>query len=114
MTSKPIISDEPLYLLLKDRQVAEFNRRWEAGERGALRGLDYSGMDLRGLEAHGLDLRDGSFHDADLRGVDLRQANLEGATLHRARIAGVYFPPELTPDEIELSLLHGTRLRYRR
>jgi hypothetical protein len=29
-----------------------------------------------------------------------------------AKVSGVYFPAELSADEIRLSLDHGTRLRY--
>jgi uncharacterized protein YjbI with pentapeptide repeats len=114
MTHRPIISDDPMYLLLKDRLVEEFNRRKAAGEPCALEGCDFSGMDLRDLDADGLDLTGACLDDADLRGLDLRGARLEGATLHGARIAGAYFPPEVPAAEIELSLQHGTRLRYRR
>jgi uncharacterized protein YjbI with pentapeptide repeats len=114
MTSRPGISDNPLYLLLKDREVDEFNRRRASGEAGNLAGCNLVGLDLRGLAADGLDLRDSSLDDADLRGVDLRGARLEGATIHGARIAGVYFPADLPAEEIDLALQHGTRLRARR
>jgi uncharacterized protein YjbI with pentapeptide repeats len=103
-----------MYLLLRDRETGEFNRRKAAGEPAVLAGCDFSGMDLRGLDADGLDLRDAYLHQTDLRGLDLRRANLEGASLHEALIAGCYFPPQLGADEIELSLQHGTRMRYRR
>ena len=36
----------------------------------------------------------------------------EGASLLDAKVSGVYFPDELSPEEIRLSLDHGTRLRY--
>ena len=112
MTEKPAVSDDPMYRLLRDGALKEFNHRKAKGEAARLCGCDFSGMDLRGMDADGLDLRDGFFHETDLRGVDLRKANLQGASIHGAKIAGVYFPPELSPDEIELSLEHGTRLRY--
>jgi uncharacterized protein YjbI with pentapeptide repeats len=112
MSHKPVISDDPMYRLLRDGHVAEFNRRRAAGEEAPLAGCDFSGLDLRGLEAADLDLGDAAFHETDLRGVDLRRARLEGASIHGARIAGTYFPPALSPAEIELSLEHGTRLRY--
>ena len=44
--------------------------------------------------------------------ADFRKANLEGASINAAKISGAYFPPELSASEIELSLLHGTRMRY--
>ena len=61
----------------------------------------------------GLDFSHSYFRQADLRGVDLSQANLEGASIHSARIAGAYFPKEISADEILLSFMHGTRMRYR-
>ncbi len=114
MTEKPVVSDNPMYRLLRDGEIEEFNTRHVKGESPSLAGCDFSGMDLRGLEADGLDLRDSAFHQADLRGVDLRTANLEGASIHGARIAGAYFSLALAAEEIDLSLLHGTRMRYRR
>ena len=114
MTEKPVVSDDPMYRLLRDGEIKEFNARKAGGQSARLRGCDFSGMVLKGMDADGLDLQDGFFHDTDLRGVDLRKANLQGASIHGARIAGVYFPAELSPEGIELSLEHGTRLRYRR
>jgi hypothetical protein len=38
---------------------------------------------------------------------------LEGASINSAKISGTYFPPSLSAEEITLSLVHGTRLRYR-
>ncbi len=49
-----------------------------------------------------------------LRGIDFSKAWLEGASLNSARISGAYFPAELTPEEIILSVTHGTRMRYRK
>jgi uncharacterized protein YjbI with pentapeptide repeats len=50
---------------------------------------------------------------ADLRGLDLTHTNLEGASINSAKISGTYFPTTLSAEEITLSLIHGTRLRYR-
>jgi uncharacterized protein YjbI with pentapeptide repeats len=49
--------------------------------------------------------------DADFRGCDLRHVDLEGASMHNAKISGTYFPDNLTPEEIQLSVQHGTRIR---
>jgi hypothetical protein len=38
---------------------------------------------------------------------------LEGASLHAAHVSGTYFPPELAPEEIEMSVRLGTRMRGR-
>ncbi|MEW7976626.1 MAG: pentapeptide repeat-containing protein [Candidatus Sedimenticola endophacoides] len=104
--SEPIISTNPLYMLLRTGEIDQFNARRAAGEAYDLRGLD-----LRRLEARGLDLRDCYLRQADLRGIDLRESLLEGASIIGARISGTYFPASLAPEEINLSLLHGTRMR---
>jgi uncharacterized protein YjbI with pentapeptide repeats len=78
---------EPLYALLREGRHEEFNRQ----RTGSV-------CDLR---------------SCDLRGLDLRTARLAGASLHAARVSGVYFPKELDPDEIDMSVRLGTRMRYR-
>lgn len=110
----PQQSSDPLYLLLRDEQVVEFNRRRPAGAACDMRGLSFRGRDLRNLEAQGIDFGDAYFRDADLRGVDFRESNLEGASLASAKISGAYFPSELSPEELRLSVEYGTRLRYRK
>ena len=108
---KPRVSADPLYLLLREGRVEEFNRRVKAGDPVDLRGCDLRGLDLREVEAAGMDFTDCYFRQADLRGLDLRTARLEGASLHAAHISGVYFPVEFAPAEIEMSVRMGTRLR---
>ncbi len=110
----PLIKDDPLYRLLREGKVEAFNAERARGRSCDLTHCDFRGVDLRGLDADGLDLSHSYFRQADLRGVDLSKARLEGASFHGARIAGAYFPPELPAEEILLSLLHGTRVRYRR
>ena len=107
--SKP----DPIYNLLANGYIEEFNRRRRAGESCDLRGADLRHADLRCLEAAGLDMRDCRLHQADLRGIDLRQTRLEGASIAGAKISGTYFPEELSAEEINLSLQHGTRFRCR-
>jgi uncharacterized protein YjbI with pentapeptide repeats len=70
-------------------------------------------LNLRGLDARGLDFSNAYMRQADLRGIDFRQATLEGVSIYGARISGTYFPDQLASDEIELSLEHGTRMRYK-
>ncbi|MCP4643398.1 MAG: pentapeptide repeat-containing protein [bacterium] len=101
-----------MYHLLRDDKIAEFNQRRAGGESFDLRGTDLRGLDLRTIDPQGLDLSGTYLRHADLRGLDLRETNLEGASLLEALVSGAYFPPELSPDEISLSLNHGTRLRY--
>lgn len=111
---KPQIKDDPLYQLLRDGKIDEFNTRKASGESCDLTACDFRNVDLRGIDASGLDFSDCYFHQSDLRGIDLRQANLQGASINGARISGTYFPVELMAEEIGLSLVHGTRIRYRK
>jgi uncharacterized protein YjbI with pentapeptide repeats len=107
------ISNDPMYQLLREGCIKEFNVKRAAGERVDLTDCDLRGLDLRGLEVEGLDFSGSYFRQADLRGIDFRNARLEGASINAAKISGAYFPAALHPSEIELSLLHGTRMRYR-
>lgn len=110
----PQIKDNEMYRLLREGKVEEFNQRKEAGENCDLSGADFRSVSLVGLNADGLDMSNSYFRMSNLRGTDLRQANLEGASIHGAQISGAYFPAALDATEIELSLQHGTRLRYKR
>jgi uncharacterized protein YjbI with pentapeptide repeats len=112
MADKPRVTQDPMYRLLRDENVAEFNQRRAAGEKVDLRGVDLRGLDLRNLKCDGLDFGDAYFRGCDLRGVDFRGANLEGASLVSANISGCYFPKALRAEEILLSVTHGIRLRY--
>jgi uncharacterized protein YjbI with pentapeptide repeats len=109
----PEIEQNSLYHLLKNGNIEEFNRQRKTGATGNLRGVDLRHVDLRGLDAAGLDLGDCYLRNADLRALDLRETNLEGASISGAKISGTYFPDVLSAEEINLSLQHGTRLRYR-
>lgn len=106
------ISNDPMYRLLREGCIKEFNVKRAGGEPVDLTRCDLRGLDLRGLEAEGLDFSECYFRQADLRGIDFRKAKLEGASINAAKISGAYFPLELSASEIELSLLHGTRMRY--
>jgi uncharacterized protein YjbI with pentapeptide repeats len=112
--SKPTISDDPLYQLLRNEQIREFNEQRDKLDTSRLKSGDYRGRDLRNIDAEGLDFSDSYFRNSDLRGLDFRKTNLEGASLIDAKVSGTYFPEELGPEEIRLSLESGTRLRYRR
>ena len=110
----PENKSDPLYQLLRDNKVQEFNRRRAAGESCDLANGDFRGCDLRGLEVAGLNLSGAYFRRTDLRGIDFTKANLEGASINGARISGCLFPAELTAEEIDLAAGRGTRMRYRR
>jgi len=111
--SKPVISDDPMYQLLREGKVELFNEKKAAGEVANMSGFDFRNMNLQGVDASGLDLSNCYFRKTDMRGLDLSQANLQGASIHDARISGVLFPDQLAAEEITLSLDHGVRLRYR-
>jgi uncharacterized protein YjbI with pentapeptide repeats len=109
----PIISNNPLYRLLREGKVAEFNQRIAAGETADLTNCDFRTINLQGLNTAGLDFSNSYFRQADLRGIDFSQCvSMEGASIHAAKISGVFFPKEIRADEIVLSLQHGTRMRY--
>lgn len=113
--SAPVLSADPLYRLLRDGKIDEFNQRVAAGEKTDLTSCDFRHLNLQGLNATGLDFSNSYFRQADLRGIDFTTCeSLDGASIHGAKISGVYFPAELGADEILLSLQHGTRMRYKR
>lgn len=110
--SGPIIrQDDGFYMLLREEHVEEFNQRKASGETSDLTGCDFRGLDLRGLDTAGLDFSGCYFRQADLRGIDFSACELDGASIHGAKISGVLFPKSLTAEEIDLSLMHGTRMR---
>ena len=107
----PKSSSDPLYRMLRDDDVAGFNHKRKHDTPHSFRGCVFRGSDLRGLDARKLDLRDAYFRDADLRGIDFREALLEGASLASAKVSGAFFPDNVAPEEIRLSIELGTRLR---
>ena len=111
MALKPLTYEDPLYQLLRDGNIKEFNRRKTQGEKCELTACDFRHLDLRGLDADRSDFTGCCFRAADLRGIDFSNARLEGASLDGARISGGFFPTELSAAEIALSIQHGLRLR---
>jgi len=112
-STAPQIKDDELYRLLRDGKIAEFNQRRENGESCDLSSADFRSVDLVGLNADGLDLSNCYFRMSNLRGIDFSNAQLKGASIHGAQISGAFFPAELEASEIQLSLEHGTRMRYK-
>ena len=109
----PKIKDDELYRLLREGKIDEFNSRKASGESCDLKSADFRSVDLTGVDANGLDLSHCYFRMSNLRGIDFSNTRLEGASIHGAQISGVFFPSALEPDEILLSLEHGTCMRYR-
>lgn len=109
----PVISDDPMYRLLREGQIDEFNQRTAAGEQVDLTCCDFRHLNLQGLVAKGLDFSNSYFRQADIRGIDFSECiSIEGASIHAAKISGVYFPKQVSAQEVLLSLEHGTRIRY--
>lgn len=99
--------------MLSHGKVNEFNALRAEQQINSLQGADLCGIDLRGLDVQGLDMRDCRLDHADLRGIDFSRTPLDGASFNGAKISATRFPIEISAEEINLSLLHGTRIRYR-
>ncbi|MFT7286472.1 MAG: hypothetical protein ACI87W_000578 [Halieaceae bacterium] len=110
---KPKIKNDPLYQLLRQEDIKQFNEQRDLLDSSQLKNGDYRGRDLRNMNARGLDFSNSYFRNTDLSGIDFRNTNLEGASLLDAKLSGVYFPANISADEIRLSRDTGTRLRCR-
>lgn len=114
MSLPEIKRNDEMYQLLREEQVGEFNARRAKGEHCDLTHCDFRGLDLRGLNAKGLDFTGSYFRQTDLRGINFHESGMEECSINGAKISGVYFPNQLDPEEIIMSLTHGTRMRYRK
>ncbi len=112
MSGKPEIKTDPMYMLIREGEIAEFNKRKAQGNPVDLTACDFRGLDLRGLNATGIDFSNSYFRWADLRGIDFSSSQLEGASINGAKVSGCYFPKQISAVEIDLSITHGTRLRH--
>ena len=110
---KPKISDDPMYLLIRNEDKDEFNHRRAKGDECNFSGLDFRGLDIRGFNLENINLSNSYFRMANLSGLDLRTCNLEGASIFNADISGTYFSTDLHPEEIKLSVEYGTCMRYK-
>ncbi len=112
MTEQPKITQDPLYQLLREGKVAEFNQSKAAGGVCDMTNCDFRNLDLQNMDVDGLDFTGCYFRQTDLRGLDLSNTKMEGASINGAKISGVYFPSKLSAEEIRLSIKYGTRMRY--
>lgn len=111
--NQPRQIDSALYALVRNEEVAAFNQERPKDASIDFSHGDFRGLDLRELDTTGIDFTGAYFRAADLRGLDLRNCSMEGASLAHAQISGVYFSPDLSADEILMSVNFGTRLSYR-
>jgi len=114
MKIMPEEKQNEMYGLLQEDKIDAFNSAREEGQKIDLTNAKFRAFDLKGANLNGLDLSGAYFKNADLRGVDLSDCKLEGCSFFNAKISGVFFPPEASPEEIALSLVHGTRIRTSR
>ena len=113
MKSHPQIKQDPIYQLLRDKKIDAFNDLKSRGEKCDLTHCDFRGLNLRGLNTDGLDFTGSYFRLSDLRGIDFSHACMDRCSIYGAKISGALFPVELTAEEIHISLVHGTVMRYK-
>ena len=107
------MADQQALDLVQEEKYLQFNDMVEASANPIdLSGAHLRGYDLRKFQLSNANLSGAYLRGSDLRGLDLSQANLEGASLRDAKVSGVLFPKTILPEELMLSLTHGTRLRY--
>ena len=105
--------NDPLYQLLRNEKVKEFNQA-RAGKTGIdFSNCDFRGLDLRGLDASDINFSGSYFRAADLRGIDFSQSNMDGASIASAQISGCYFPKSIDATEVFVSVEKGIRMRSR-
>lgn len=112
MSEGPVVKKDAMYQLLREGKIEVFNHHKSKGKTCDLENCDFRAIDLQGLDASGLNMSGCYFRLADLRGVDFSKTKLNGASLHDAKISGAYFPKEFSPDEITMSVIRGTRMRF--
>ncbi len=103
--------DDPLYQILRDEKVKQFNEMRKNMEAIDFHDCDFRGLDLRGLNAKGINFSGCYFRAADLRGIDFSLANLDGVSLAAAQISGCFFPKNISASEIAVSVDKGIRMR---
>ena len=106
------MADEKALVLIQEEHIDAFNRYAEAnGGVVDLSNAHLRAYDLRKCKLRKANLTGAYMRASDLRSVDLSEANLDGASIKEAKVSGVSFPRNLSPQELMMSLAHGTRLR---
>ncbi len=107
----PKFLNHPAYRCLRVGDIGGFHRYRSEEDVVDLTNADLRGIDLRKADLRNVVLRGAYLKDADLRGQDLRHHDLEGCSLRNAKIGGVFFPENIRPEEVIMSVQHGTRIR---
>jgi hypothetical protein len=110
---EPVGEAEVMARMLREGRVATFNTRVSENGPADLTNANLRMADLRGADLKGASLKGAYLRAADLRGQDLSSCDMEGASIGAAKISGVFFPTNLSADEITMSVAHGTRMRVR-
>jgi len=106
------MADEKALALIQEDQLEAFNKYVESnGGAVDLSNAHLRAYDLRKYRLRKANLTGTYMRATDLRSVDLSEATLDGASIKEAKVSGVLFPRNLSPQEIMLSLVYGTRLR---
>ena len=108
---KPRFPEDEAFRALRSGDLVEYHRLAATREQIDLSNSDLRGVDLRGIDLRKVILRGCYLRDADLRGIDLSSHDLTGCSISHAKVSGTFFPNDLAPEEIRLSLEHGTRMR---
>lgn len=107
------MANEQALGLIQEERALDFNNLIEAnGGVVDLSGAHLRAYDLRKFNLSKANLSGAYLRAADIRSCDLSGANLEGASMKEAKVSGVLFPRDLSAHEIQMSLMHGTRLRH--
>ena len=109
--TKPRFLDDRAFKCLRAGDAERYHRAIEGRSVVDFTDADLRAVDFRQADLTKVVLRGAYLRDADLRGCDLRHLDLEGASLEGAKVNGAYFPPNVSPEEIRMSLEYGTRLR---
>ncbi len=107
----PRFLDDPAYRALRVNDLDGYHLAIINRSEVDFTDADLRGVDLRQADLTRVTLKGAYLRDADLRGCDLRHMDLEGASFHSAKVAGAFFPSNVSAREVELSLIHGTRVR---
>ncbi|MDR1045000.1 MAG: pentapeptide repeat-containing protein [Candidatus Adiutrix sp.] len=105
------IKRNPKPQVLFEENRAAFNNAVAEGREADFSNQNLSDLDLTGFNLKNANLSGAYLRGANLGGQDLSGANLHGASLKQARVSGCLFPPEISAEEIRLSVDLGTRLR---